>query len=212
VRTRRAFLAAAGAAVLAGGGGLVIERDVVRRWVADLTDPDPAAPLPTRDAGALRTGSFASRACGREVGWQLSYPPGSRPGDALPVALVLHGRGGDATSAFGELQLDGYLAAVAADSPALWQHASETASGAFDGSADFAAHDVFAHRDRLAGVPVRIAGGTADPFYPAVRAFLPGVPDLAGTDLSAGGHTDSFWRRSAPAQLSFLGGALARVG
>jgi S-formylglutathione hydrolase FrmB len=258
--------------------------------VADLTDPDAAAPPPSRDDGPLWTGSFASRACGRQVGWQLSYPPGSRPGDALPVALVLHGRGGDETSAFGELQLDGYLAdvvaggtapfalaavdggdhsywharrsgedpqamllqefvpllarmglrtqrigvlgwsmggygglllaetvgsvriaAVAADSPALWQHASETASGAFDGSADFAAHDVFAQRDRLTGVPVRIACGTADPFYPAVRAFLPGVPDLAGTDLSAGGHTDSFWRRSAPAQLRFLGDALARV-
>jgi pimeloyl-ACP methyl ester carboxylesterase len=203
---------------------------------------------------------------------------------------VLHGRGGNETSAFGELELDGYLAdavaagtapfalaavdggdhsywhprrsgedpqamllrefvpllgrmglrtsrvglcgwsmggygalllaetvgaariaAVAADSPALWQHAAETAAGAFDGPADFAAHDVFAHRARLAGVPVRIACGTEDPFYPAVRTFLPGVPDLAGTNLVTGGHTDSFWRGSAPAQLRFLGRALARV-
>jgi hypothetical protein len=56
---------------------------------------------------------------------------------------------------------------------------------------------------------VRIACGTGDPFYPAVRAFAPTVPVLAGTDFSAGGHTDAFWRRSAPAQLRFLGSALA---
>jgi hypothetical protein len=82
-------------------------------------------------------------------------------------------------------------------------------SGSFDGASDFASHDVMAHPDRLAGVPVRIACGTGDPFYPAVHAFAPTVPVLAGTDFSAGGHTDAFWRRSAPAQLEFLGAALA---
>jgi hypothetical protein len=50
--------------------------------------------------------------------------------------------------------------------------------------------------------------GTGDPFYPAVRTFAPAVPLLAGTDFAAGGHTDAFWRRSAPAQLGFLGAAL----
>jgi len=287
VRTRRAFLAAAGVAAL-GAAGFAAERPVVRQWFADLTDPDPAAPTPRRSPGPSRSGSFASRACGRDVGWQLSYPPGTRIGDRLPVALVLHGRGGDAGSAVTELWLDGYLAdavaggtppfvlaavaggdhsywhprrsgenpqamltdefvpmlarmglattriglfgwsmggygalllaetagaariaAVAVISPALWQRAADTSSGAFDGAADFAAHDVFPRTDRLAGVPVRIACGTADPFYPAVRAFAPSVPVLAGTDFSAGGHTDAFWRRSAPAQLRFLGGALA---
>jgi dienelactone hydrolase len=101
------------------------------------------------------------------------------------------------------------IAAVAASSPALSRRVADTASGSFDGPTDFAVHDVFPHRDRLAGVPVRIACGTADPFYPAVRAFAPSVPVLAGTDFSTGGHTDAFWRRSAPAQLRFLGTALA---
>ncbi|HEV7187992.1 MAG TPA: alpha/beta hydrolase-fold protein [Blastococcus sp.] len=289
MRTRRAFLAAVGAAAVVGAGGLVVERDAVHRWYSDLTDPEPAASPPTRTAGPLRSGSFPSLACGRQVGWQLAYPPGARPGAALPVALVLHGRGGDEASAFGELHLDGYLAdvvaggaapfalaavdggdhsywharrsgedpqamllqeflprlaamglrtarvgvlgwsmggygalllaetvgpariaAVAADSPALWQRAADAAAGAFDDASDFAAHDVFAGRARLAGVPVRIACGTRDPFCPAVRAFLPGVPDLVGADLGDGAHTNTFWRRTAPAQLRFLAGALAR--
>lgn len=288
VRTRRAFLAAGGLAAL-GAAAFAAERPSVRQWVADLADPDPAAPAPRRSPGPSRSGSFASRACARDVGWQLSYPPGARVGDHLPVALVLHGRGGNAGSASTELWLDGYLAdavaagvppfvlaavdggdhsywhrrrsgedpqamltdefvpllagmglatarlglfgwsmggcgalllaetvgaarivAVAVDSPALWQRASDVSSGSFDGVADFAAHDVFPRRDRLAGVPLRVACGTADPFYPAVRAFVPAVPVLAGTDFSAGGHTDAFWRGTAPAQLRFLGAALGQ--
>jgi dienelactone hydrolase len=271
-----------------GAAGLVVERASVRQWFADLADPDPAAPAPRRSPGPSRSGSFASRACARDVGWQLSYPPGARIGDQLPVALVLHGRGGNHGSAVSELWLDRYLAdavaagtrpfvlaavdggdhsywhrrrsgedpqamlsqefvplltgmglatsriglfgwsmggygalllaetvgaariaAVAVASPALWQRAADTSAGSFDGPADFAAHDVFRRRDRLAGIPVRIACGTGDPFYPAVRAFTPSVPVLAGTDFVAGGHTDAFWRRSAPAQLRFLGAALA---
>jgi S-formylglutathione hydrolase FrmB len=288
VLSRRAFLGAAGGVAALGATGLVVERPSVRQWFADLADPDPAAPAPRRSPGPSRSGSFPSRACARDVGWQLSYPPGTRIGDRLPVALVLHGRGGDHRSAVTELRLDGYLAdavdggtrpfvlaavdggdhsywhrrrsgedpqamltqefvplltglglrtdriglfgwsmggygalllaetvgaariaAVAASSPALWQRAADRSSGSFDGAADFAAHDVFPRRDRLAGVPVRIACGTADPFYPAVRAFTPSVPVLVGTDFPAGGHTDAFWRRSAPAQLRFLGNALA---
>jgi S-formylglutathione hydrolase FrmB len=227
---------------------------------------------------------------GHDAAWRISFPPGHREGDTLPVAVVLHGRGGDERSAFDDLALDGYLAdavrggappfalasvdggdhsywhrraggddpqamvvdeflpllagqglrtsriglfgwsmggygalllaetlgpariaAVAADSPALWTRFADSAAGAFDGETDFADHDVFAGRDRLAGIPVRIACGDRDPFYPAVREFVGDVPDLAGTDVSAGGHTDVFWRRTAPAQLRFLAAALSGV-
>jgi hypothetical protein len=128
VRTRRAFLVGLGAAAVLGGTGLVAERDAVRRWVGALTDPEPAAPDPTHSAGPRRWGSFASRACGRDVGWQVSYPPGSGLRSALPVALVLHGRGGNETSAFGELELDGYLADVVAAGTAPFALAAVTAA------------------------------------------------------------------------------------
>ena len=103
------------------------------------------------------------------------------------------------------------IAAVAADSPALWQRASDVSAGAFDGAADFAAHDVFARRDRLAGVPVRIACGTADPFYPAVRAFVPSASRIwpAPTSATAGTPTRS---GGAPPRRSCGSWALRSAG
>jgi len=103
------------------------------------------------------------------------------------------------------------VAAVAADSPALWERYADSSSGGFDGEEDFARHDVFAGRDRLAGIPVRIACGDRDPFYPSVRRFVDELPDRVGTDFGSGEHSDTFWRRTAPAQLRFLGSALGGV-
>ena len=286
--SRRTFLRAAGGVAVLGAVGVGVEQPAVRRWAGDLVDPEPSAPPPNAAPGPGSSGILASRSRGREVAWRISYPPGSAEGDALPVALVLHGRGGDESSAFNGLSLDGYLAdavhggapafalasvdggdstywhrrrggddpqamltdefvplladrglrtstvgvlgwsmggygalllaetlgprriaAVAADSPALWQRFADSAAGAFDGAADFADHDVFAGRERLAGIPVRIVCGDRDPFCPAVQKFVGDVPDLAGTDFSTGGHTDTFWRRAAPAQLRFLASALS---
>jgi len=100
-------------------------------------------------------------------------------------------------------------AAVAVDSPALWLRASQTAPGAFDGARDYVANDVFAGRSRLAGVPVRVAVGTSDPFYAATKSFVAGLHPRPETDFSVGGHTPAFWRHSATGQLRFLGHALA---
>lgn len=283
--SRRALLAGIAGAAAVTAVGVGVEAPGVRRRFLDLVQP--GLPRPSASPGPHSSGVLASRACGRDVAWRIAYPPGRRTGDALPVALVLHGRGGDESSAFDELELDGYLAdvvtagaapfalasvdggdhsywhqrrsggnaqamlvdeflpllarrglrtaraavlgwsmggygalllaetlgpdriaAVAADSPALWQRAADSAPGAFDGATDFAAHDVFAGRNRLAGIPVRIACGDRDPFYAATRAFVHGVPDLAGTDFGSGAHDDAYWRGTAPGQLRFLADAL----
>jgi enterochelin esterase-like enzyme len=288
--SRRGFLAAAGGAAALAVAGVGAGQPSVRRFVRDLVDPEPAAPAPSAAAGRHASGVLTSTARGRDVRWWVAYPPGRHVGDALPVTLVLHGRGGNERSAFEELELDRYLAdvvaggapafalaaidggdhgywhrradgddpggmlldefvpllatqglvtsrvgvfgwsmggygalllaetagreriaAVAADSPALWSDHAESAAGAFDGATDFAAHDVMAGADRLAGIPVRIACGDRDPFYDAVRAFARDVPDLAGTDFSTGAHTDTFWRRTAPDQLRFLASTLDGV-
>jgi enterochelin esterase-like enzyme len=54
-----------------------------------------APPLRFRATGVTRSGSFASRARRRDVGYTLAWPPGHRPGDALPLVVMLHGFGGN---------------------------------------------------------------------------------------------------------------------
>ncbi|MDX6480418.1 MAG: hypothetical protein QOG85_928 [Gaiellaceae bacterium] len=58
-------------------------------------------PQPALDFAALGPSyskSFYSRARNREVGYTIAYPPGHKPGDQLPLVVMLHGEGGDHTS------------------------------------------------------------------------------------------------------------------
>jgi S-formylglutathione hydrolase FrmB len=96
---------------------------------------------------------------------------------------------------------------VAADSPALWSRWKDSAAGAFDGPADFAAHDVLRSAASVA-VPVRVSCGTSDPFLPGVRALLRGLP-AAEHDLGPGAHDVAWWQHAAPAQLAFVARHLA---
>ncbi len=113
--SRRTFLLGAlGTAVLAAGGSLVaIEDGVVpgHTRLAELAgacdvDAAPAAgPI-----GAVTSGQFASAARGRTIGWSLALPPGHTAA-GLPLALILHGRGGDHSTGFAQLKLHEFLAA-----------------------------------------------------------------------------------------------------
>jgi enterochelin esterase-like enzyme len=99
------------------------------------------------------------------------------------------------------------VAAVLADSPAVWERWEDSSPDAFDGRADFEAHDVLAGATRLRGIPVRVTCGTSDPFLPGVRALLRAVP-WAQRDVAAGGHDLAWWQHVGPAQLAFAGRAL----
>lgn len=70
----------------------------------------PRGAVPDGPTGPVVRGVLQSRARGREVRWAVAYPPGSLPGAALPVALVLHGRSGDSGQAFGSHALHHFLA------------------------------------------------------------------------------------------------------
>jgi enterochelin esterase-like enzyme len=113
---------------------------------------------------------------------------------------------------YGALRLAGVLgprrvAAVSAVSPALWKSFRDTAPGAFDDAADFAAQDVMGHQEALRGIPLRLDCGRGDGFQPAVEVYRDGFPhDQAPSGgFQRGGHDDAYWRRMAPAQLAFLG-------
>ena len=100
------------------------------------------------------------------------------------------------------------VVACVPDSPAIFLRVQDSAGGAFDGSADFAAHDVLAGSSRLAGVPLRVTCGTSDPFLPGVRDLLRRVP-TALRELGPGAHNRAWWDHAAPGQLAFVGRHLA---
>lgn len=99
------------------------------------------------------------------------------------------------------------FAAVAASSPAVWFHAGDTRPGAFDSREDFQSHDVLGGLTSLPPA-VRVDCGNDDPFAVSARALLDRVPGITG-GFAAGAHTMRFWRSVLPAQLRFLGAALA---
>jgi S-formylglutathione hydrolase FrmB len=53
--------------------------------------------------GPSYSGQFYSHARRRTVGYTIAYPPGHRPGDLLPLVIMLHGYGGDHKGGIGGL-------------------------------------------------------------------------------------------------------------
>jgi enterochelin esterase-like enzyme len=97
------------------------------------------------------------------------------------------------------------VAAIVAESPALWTSAANRALGSFDSAADFKAHDVFARRAVLSRIPIRIDCGIADSFHTAVKDFAAGLHPAAVTDLGAGDHTAGYWRSKGAKAIEFVG-------
>ena len=96
---------------------------------------------------------------------------------------------------------------ICASSPALWPSYAESAPDAFDSQADFDDYGMFARRDALAGLDVRIDCGRGDPFFHNVEDFVDGTDvDL---HIAAGGHNDGYWTRLLPDQLAWLGARMS---
>lgn len=93
--------------------------------------------------------------------------------------------------------------ATVAISPALWTDPGKSPPDAFDGIDDFARHDVFAMRDRLSAVDIRISCGTDDPFYQATKAFVSGLTSVEA-DFSDGYHDNAYFRSVSPKALQFI--------
>ena len=109
------------------------------------------------------------------------------------------------------------IGAVAAISPAIWTsyaQANSANAGAYASAADFAQDDAVTHAAALVGVPVRVASGFDDPFYPGVQALARALPKNPGgapaeVYFGSGCHTDSFFSAQEPPSLAFLGSHLA---
>jgi pimeloyl-ACP methyl ester carboxylesterase len=104
------------------------------------------------------------------------------------------------------------IAATAAISPAIWTSYAQARganAGAYASAAAFAANDAVTHASALADVPVRVAAGYHDPFYPGVRALARALPPGALVDLAKGCHTGAFFAVQQPPSLAFLARHLA---
>jgi pimeloyl-ACP methyl ester carboxylesterase len=114
--TRRQALAAGAlgtVAALAGGAGLVQAGVLPGRYrvgrllgACDVGGPPPTTVAP----GPLRFAGFPSERRGRAVGYGIAWPPGSGPGDRLPVVVLLHAAAGNERTPFDRLRLHHHLA------------------------------------------------------------------------------------------------------
>jgi dienelactone hydrolase len=113
VSRRTLLLGGLGTVVLAGTGGYAaVEERLIpgRQTLARVTGRCDVDATPPSVAGPVVSGSFTSSARRTSVGWSYATPPGIAP-DGLPVALVLHGRGDDHSTAFTALKWHAFLAA-----------------------------------------------------------------------------------------------------
>jgi len=146
------------------------------------------------DAGAMVTEEFLPLLAGRRL-------------QTGRVGLYGYSMGGYGVLRLASLLGPARVAGVVAVSAALWDAAGDSSPGAFDDAADFAAHDVMGRQQDLRGIPVRLDCGRGDGFAPAVRHYRAGFDagDEPAGGFQAGAHDDSYWRRVAPAELTFLG-------
>jgi hypothetical protein len=64
------------------------------------------------------------------------------------------------------------------------------------------------HAAALARVPVRVAAGYDDPFYPGVQALARALPAAAVVDCAKGCHDGDFFSSQQPPSLAFLAASL----
>jgi S-formylglutathione hydrolase FrmB len=120
--SRRALLrTAAAAAVTSAATVTALETGVLpgRARIHNALGLDgPDGVVPDVAPGPVISATFESAARRTTVGYSVIYPHGHSPSAELPVVLVLHGRGGDHTSAVNDLGIDRYLtSAVQAGTP-----------------------------------------------------------------------------------------------
>jgi len=92
----------AGLGVGVGGFELVNHGVLPGRQLLNQIDGTCSVPAPVLSfapLGPSQSGTFMSAARHRRVGYTIAYPPGHKPGDQLPLIVMLHGFGDDHSTA-----------------------------------------------------------------------------------------------------------------
>ena len=105
--TRRGFLVGAGfAAAVLAAGGIAYRAAPWRDWLGTAGDV-VGVDMRVASGVTVRDYTLDSRYVREPVGYSIAWPPGSEPGDSLPVCFALPGRGGGPPMDFA-----GYVAAL----------------------------------------------------------------------------------------------------
>jgi predicted peptidase len=149
-----------------------------------------------QDAGALVATDFLGLLAARGL-------------DTSRLALTGWSMGGWGTLRLAGNELAGKLRAIAPISTPLYPDAA-AAPERWMTDAEFAANNPYTHPQWAAGLPLWLACGTSDQFYPgnvsftAILGRTPGVLPPQ-THFTAGGHDFTFWESIAADQFRFLG-------
>jgi hypothetical protein len=104
--TRRQFLAGAGltAGAVLVGGGLASRLLPWHEWLnAAQNELGDTGLIHSLSGATVRRYELHSRYVGDPVEYQIAWPPGAKPGDALPVCFALPGRGGGPPMGFADV-------------------------------------------------------------------------------------------------------------
>jgi pimeloyl-ACP methyl ester carboxylesterase len=123
--------------------------------------------------------------------------------DTSRVAFLGWSMGGYGALLLGARLGPARTAAICAVSPALWTSPGAAAPGAFDGTDDWSANNVFG-LPALASIPIRVDCGESDPFYSATKQFIAQLPTPPSGGFSPGGHDGGFWSQQLPAELTWM--------
>ncbi len=131
------------------------------------------------------------------------------------MALTGWSMGGWGTLRLATAELRGKLKAIAAISAPCYQKYDWVPQKQWMTRAEFTANNFFIRPSRLANLPIFLACGTEDPFYPGNRDFaeiLQSTPVVEPPTVSfgPGAHDPVYWQSVLPQQLGFLAKNLAR--
>ena len=149
-----------------------------------------------QDAGALVATDFVRMLANRGL-------------DTSRLALTGWSMGGWGALRLAGNELAGKVRAVAPISTPLYPDAA-AAPDDWMSEAEFSANNPYTHPQWVAGLPVWLACGTSDQFFPGNASFAdilgrtPGVPPVQ-THFTEGNHDFDFWRSIVADQFRFLG-------
>jgi predicted esterase len=110
-------------------------------------------------------------------------------------------------------ELHGKLRAVAALSTPCYARLSDAPESGWMTEAAFEANNFFDRTDRLLNLPIYLACGTSDAFYPGNVVFADRLANTPGTltpvvNFGPGEHSTGYWTAVAASQFDFLGSHL----